>query len=313
MIRKFLACWRIYSLSRSVFCLAIITKEDIRVTTQTTRVWVAFSLAFVFWINPSNASLIDGTAVAGAGQTGQVGTLGTGAHAGQIEYFIPLGNAANGTYGVGSLCGGAGAGTCSDNGFGDLGHYNAADALVMNIFFDLSTAVLPIASATLHFFFDDLDLTPHNDPDDFFESLSLSYWQPTDPAGSFNPVPEVIRSPMFDETELPDSNIFADNNLIAWDLNIDALGDLNKSQSDSGGFWIQLGFGSLYTICDAPPPTVLTTSSGTTNDCDTLNPSNTAEYLTAKLKVSPIPIPATYWLFGTALLGFIGFSRRTSI
>ena len=29
--------------------------------------------------------------------------------------------------------------------------------------------------------------------------------------------------------------------------------------------------------------------------------------------VSPIPVPAAVWLFGTALIGFIGFSRRTSV
>lgn len=29
--------------------------------------------------------------------------------------------------------------------------------------------------------------------------------------------------------------------------------------------------------------------------------------------VSPVPVPAAIWLFGTALIGFIGFSRRTSI
>jgi hypothetical protein len=27
-------------------------------------------------------------------------------------------------------------------------------------------------------------------------------------------------------------------------------------------------------------------------------------------RVSTVPIPATIWLFGTALVGFIGFSRR---
>lgn len=30
-------------------------------------------------------------------------------------------------------------------------------------------------------------------------------------------------------------------------------------------------------------------------------------------KVSPVPVPAAVWLFGTALLGFIGFSRRTQV
>jgi hypothetical protein len=29
--------------------------------------------------------------------------------------------------------------------------------------------------------------------------------------------------------------------------------------------------------------------------------------------VSPVPVPAAVWLFGTALIGFIGFSRRTKV
>lgn len=29
--------------------------------------------------------------------------------------------------------------------------------------------------------------------------------------------------------------------------------------------------------------------------------------------ISPIPVPAAFWLFGTALIGFIGFSRRTTV
>lgn len=29
--------------------------------------------------------------------------------------------------------------------------------------------------------------------------------------------------------------------------------------------------------------------------------------------LNPVPVPATIWLFGTALLGFVGMSRRTSI
>ena len=29
--------------------------------------------------------------------------------------------------------------------------------------------------------------------------------------------------------------------------------------------------------------------------------------------VSPVPVPAAFWLFGTALIGFIGFSRRTKV
>jgi len=37
------------------------------------------------------------------------------------------------------------------------------------------------------------------------------------------------------------------------------------------------------------------------------------DYALAAITVSAIPIPAAAWLFGTALLGFIGFSRRTTI
>jgi hypothetical protein len=29
--------------------------------------------------------------------------------------------------------------------------------------------------------------------------------------------------------------------------------------------------------------------------------------------VSPVPVPAAFWLFGTALIGFIGFSSRTKV
>jgi hypothetical protein len=29
--------------------------------------------------------------------------------------------------------------------------------------------------------------------------------------------------------------------------------------------------------------------------------------------LSPVPVPAAAWLFGTALIGFIGLSRRTGV
>ena len=31
------------------------------------------------------------------------------------------------------------------------------------------------------------------------------------------------------------------------------------------------------------------------------------------ITVSPVPVPAAFWLFGTALIGFVGMSRRTSV
>ena len=39
--------------------------------------------------------------------------------------------------------------------------------------------------------------------------------------------------------------------------------------------------------------------------------SETSEWL--YLAPSPVPVPAAVWLFGTALLGFIGMSRRTKV
>jgi len=38
-----------------------------------------------------------------------------------------------------------------------------------------------------------------------------------------------------------------------------------------------------------------------------------SDYSLARIEYSVVPIPATFWLFGAALIGFIGFSRRTTI
>ncbi|MCP4471143.1 MAG: VPLPA-CTERM sorting domain-containing protein [Gammaproteobacteria bacterium] len=35
--------------------------------------------------------------------------------------------------------------------------------------------------------------------------------------------------------------------------------------------------------------------------------------ISRSLSLSPIPVPAAVWLFGTALIGFVGMSRRTSV
>jgi hypothetical protein len=40
---------------------------------------------------------------------------------------------------------------------------------------------------------------------------------------------------------------------------------------------------------------------------------NFEEWGAAGLGVSAVPVPASAWLFGTALLGFIGISRRTKV
>jgi hypothetical protein len=45
---------------------------------------------------------------------------------------------------------------------------------------------------------------------------------------------------------------------------------------------------------------------------DLINPFATADgyLLNVTLSPSPVPVPAALWLFGTALIGLIGVSRR---
>jgi hypothetical protein len=217
-----------------------------------------------------------------------------------IKYYIPLRDATNGIYGTGTVCSGSAAGTCSDSGSGS--GYLAASALQMNIFFDL--AGLPASkSASLSFLFDDLDLTDKNDPIGFFESISLSYWNWDTTNNAFDAAPVSVTGTITTAGVSPDPVIDSvDDNLITWDLDLLALGALNDSaQSINQGFWIQLGFGSKYVSYDNLGNEI--PKSGT----------NTPEYLAAQLTVSPVPVPAAFWLFGTALIGFVGISRRTKI
>jgi hypothetical protein len=37
------------------------------------------------------------------------------------------------------------------------------------------------------------------------------------------------------------------------------------------------------------------------------------ELTVRELSVSAVPVPAAIWLFGSALVGFVGMSRRTSV
>ena len=247
------------------------------------------------------STMIDGMAVAKPGFKNKVGsTVNLPDIPNAIKYYIPLNGPFDGftgnhtgIYGVAgppSPCAN-GAGTCQDYGRGT--GYMDADALFMNLFFDM-TGLPESKSAKLSFVFDDLDLTPDNDPIHFYESISLSYWNWNTINDSFDPLTvDLSGGTIFDAAALPDSNQFPlDPNLITLDLNFAALGALNASaQSANQGFWIQLGFGSEYRG-------------------HYKKVWNTPEYLAAKLHVSPVPVPAAFWLFGTALIGFVGISRR---
>jgi len=59
-------------------------------------------------------------------------------------------------------------------------------------------------------------------------------------------------------------------------------------------FWGLNPDGPVYVVCPTFDP-----------DCDGVGDIN--------IDLNPVPVPAAFWLFGSALLGFIGFSRRTSV
>ena len=246
-------------------------------------IWMVIPLLAALWANSATASsvTVNGYTVDSVTGNSAVGITSGGT----IKYYIPLASDGStaGTYGVNPSTCANGAGTCSDSGSGY--GYSGASGLEMNIFFDLSGQPQS-ASAELDFVFDDLDLTDINDPNNFYESMSLSYWDGSAFASLNSPT--IIKSSADMDGVVNVSAI----DPITWNLDLASiLGDLNASQSSDNGFWIQLGFGSKYN------------STGW----------NTPEYLTASLTVAPVPVPAAVWLFGTALIGFVGMSRRTVV
>ena len=274
-------------------------------------------IAVFLFTGAANAStMIGGVAVDSAGSSTMVGSTQTVPHIPDaIKYYIPLSASQKGTYGVApatSPCTNGfpgtfgGPGTCSDSGSGY--GYSDSSALQMNIFFDMTQ--LPVSqSAELSFLFDDLDLTDKNDPAGFFESISLSYWNWDTNTNAFDTTPVVVAPTITAAGVSPDPEISAvDDNLITWDLGLLALGALNTSAQAQNGFWIQLGFGSKYVKTNSDGSIKLLNGNEIPK-----NGTNTPEYLSAKLTVSPVPVPAAVWLFGTALIGFVGMSRRTKI
>jgi len=282
--------------------------------TQKYSPWLALPFVTLLWAGAANAvsvNPIKGIAVDGIGLTNEITDFVP--DNGKIDYYIPLRNKKkvngewvhdneygtsnnNGVYGVTDVfkCGGypysAGkAGLCQDKGKGS--RYDAADALQMNIYFDL-TGVADSVDATLDFVFDDLDLSDVNDPYHFFESMSLSYWNETGDGSSLTSIGSVYKTTA--ELEAQGSvTTGGKNDPIEWsiDLGTGGLDLLSLLDNDDDGFWIQLGFGSEYKY----------------------KGWNTPEQLTAYLNVSPVPLPSAVWLFGSALIGFIGMSRRTRV
>ncbi len=250
---------------------------------------------------PASAIPVTGVTVKEGTSTDVIGSLDGN---GKTEYFIPLSSNHTGTYGVGNVPCGDKTGLCSDGGTGQ--GYATADALEMNIYFNLGGAPQSVA-ASLNFHFDDLDLEPTNDPKGFRESVLLSYWDVGNnkyqQVGSVIDHTSELTSGAFSggaATTTPGTLDDPSDDPFSWHLDLVALGllsDLNASVASLGGFWVQLGFGSEYVDRNGHPK----------------HGHNTVELLSADLHVSPVPVPSAVWLFGSALIGFIGLSRRTRV
>ncbi len=262
----------------------------------------------------SHAAMFNGEAVSAGGvDDASVGLPPVG---NEIEYYIPLAASHTGTYGVTPAnCGATGVGTCSDYGSGQ--GYAGADALKLNLFFDTSSIVAS-ATAQLDIFFDDLDLGPINDPTGFFESMSFSYWDAglgdfTQIGGTIDETVELTNGAFAGaaNTDLV-APLNADDNEFVWSLDLAALGIMDAVNN---GFWVQLGFGSQYTCPTDSWKGKSRKGKGKPHNgkCKPCKVRNTSEFLSATLDVSPVPVPSAVWLFGSALLGFIGVSRRTRV
>ena len=281
---------------------------------------VCLPLFLFVWVAPASAVSVSSTGRTVLNISDTTTDAGIIDSNGEVTYFIPLrDNSLTSTY-VGTygdtgttpspFCG-SGVGTCSDSGTG-FGYSNA-EALDMSIFFDLSGQSGNMVSGNLILDFDDLDLSPVNDPKGFFESLSLSYWDTvTDayvPVGSTITMAGQLTSGVFaGASTTPGVLDDPDDDPVVWELDLISLGLLgavNTGIDADGGFLIQLGFGSKYVY---PDDYYIEHKRGKPR-----HGSNTPEYLTATLNVSPVPLPSAVWLFGSALLGFIGVSRRTRV
>ena len=290
--------------------------------TQLLKIWFVIPLVALLWANQAVSSTITSIGLPVAGGPGNTTDVGTYNNVtGEITYFIPLKQAAEGTYGDTATtppCAN-GIGTCRDSGDGN--GYNGADSLFMHIYFPLLGPEAVDAELVIHF--DDLDLTPINDPNtgevEFYESMTFAYWD-TDKAGGadYQQVGGVIKNvDDLTDTDFPNATTDPDplsdpdtDDPFDWTLDLAAMGlldDLNDSRIAHSGIWFLLGFGSSF--CDSNP--VQNPDVG--DDVCTIHGKNTAEFINATLHVSPVPLPSAVWLFGSALLGFIGMSRRTRV
>lgn len=234
---------------------------------------IAAALFALLCANPAISS-VTGITVDAAGSINPAGIQNS--TTGVVKYYIPLSERNSGVYGVSDTptCGTGGANTGGAGTCSDRGRgFGYDDAGALD----------------MNIYFDLSDLANKDNAvlDIWFGDLDL--FPINDPdwflesiavsskngGGLLTPFVGTFKN----DTDIPD----ATSDPFTWRLDLASLGTLDDK------FWIQLGFGS---------------------DSD-YYAKNTAEYL--KATISAVPVPAAVWLFGTALIGFIGLSRRTSV
>ena len=224
-----------------------------------------------------NAATINGIATKGENNTQDVGQVVNG----KIKYFIPLSQGAAGRYGTDTN-----VGISSD--FGSGYGYNQLDAgsLEMILYFDLS--VLQGKTGKLTIGFDDLDLSPINDPDYFFEDIEFAMSN----GNGFSDIGGNIRS-VLQLSQLPDSWVSQTNPNFDLTIEFHNLQNVDGNDYWTGqqSLWVQLLFG----VKTDPLQEVW----------------NTPELLLGST-VSNVPVPAAVWLFGSALIGLFGYARKRS-
>jgi hypothetical protein len=103
-------------------------------------------------------------------------------------------------------------------------------------------------------------------------------------------------------------------------LSLDITGDHEQVHADAkllysldgGMIWLEQAIGGLQTDGDLIDNLAVNWFLSNKTLDYTITPETGQMYLSA-MTVSPVPVPAAFWLFGTALIGFVGLSRRTNL